>query len=91
VPGTAAGKLSVARSSAIDRTGWTSTSTAADPLASVGGGGGAVQALAGDDAFSGSGAAVAKSAPLSSVSVQPPPARASAVVALGAGAAPLPS
>ena len=66
-----------------------STSTPADPLAPLGGGE-AEQALAAADEFCGSGVAVAKSAALSSVSVQES-ARAIAFVALGAGAASLPS
>ena len=90
MPGTAAGKLSVAWSSAIESSGWTSTSTEASVLAPFGGGD-IEQTLTAADEFSGPGVAVAKSAALSSVSVQPPSARASAVVALGAVAAPLPS
>src|SRR4051794_2583712 len=90
VPGPAAGKLNVGWSRAIESTGWMSTSTPAEPLDPLGGGV-TEQALAAAEAFCGSGAAVAKSDALSSVSVQPPPARASAFVALPAGAAPLPS
>src|SRR6476661_1987712 len=73
------------------RNGCTFTSTVPVALALFGGGGGAEHALAGADEFCGSGAAVAKSAALSSESVQPPPARATDAVALPAGAAALPS
>jgi hypothetical protein len=67
-----------------------STSTPADALVPFGGGE-TEQVLAAAEEFWGSGAAVAKSAALSSVSVQPPSARTIAFVALPAGAAPLPS
>ena len=90
MPGTAGGKLSVGWSSAIESTGWMSTSTPADPLDPLGGGV-AEHVLAAADEFCGSGAAAAKSAALSSVSVQPPSARTIAFVALPAGAAPVPS
>src|SRR6476661_6713986 len=63
-----------------------STSTPAEPLDPLGGGV-AEHVLAAADEFCGSGAAAAKSAALSSVSVQPPPARTIAFVALPAGAA----
>ena len=50
-----------------------------------------VQGSSGDAVFRGVGAAAVKSAALLSVSVQPPPARNAAVVALRVGAAPDPS
>jgi len=66
-----------------------STSTPADALAPFGGGA-TEQAVAAAEEFFGSGAAVAKSAALSSVSVQES-VRVTAFVALPAGAAPVPS
>jgi hypothetical protein len=67
-----------------------STSTPAEPPDPPEGGV-LEQALVAADEFCGFGVAVAKSAALSSVSVQPPPARAIDFVALGAGAESLPS
>ena len=67
-----------------------STSTPAEPPDPPEGGV-TEHALAAADEFCGSGVAAAKSAALSSVSVQPPPARVIDFVALGAGAASLPS
>src|SRR5579862_3731332 len=99
-PATAAPKLMLARSRAIESTGCTCTSTAAPCEAEaelvvvvvvvvevvV-----AVHEVDDADEFLGAGGAVAKSAALSSLSMKPPFARASAVVLLGAAAAPVPS
>src|SRR5258706_6400150 len=82
-------KLRLDRSSAIDSTGWRSTSTAAfaeklgvDPPE---------HGAAAERALCGAGATAEKSAAFAFVSVQPPAARTAAVVLLSAGAAPAPS
>ena len=67
-----------------------SMSTAAS-VETLAGGGAAPHEAAGDDEFRGPGARVEKSAELESVSTQPDPARAAAVVLLSAAAAAEPS
>jgi len=82
-------KLIVGRSSAIETSGWTSTSTPAEPEVPP-----LVvpeQVAAGDAPFLGVGAVAAKSATFEPVSVHPPLWRTAASVLLSAGAGPLPS
>jgi hypothetical protein len=91
-PEAAAPKSSDARSSEIESTALRSTATLADADAlGPPGGGPPAQGWAAEAELCGAGAPVAKSAELTSVSVQPCPARMIALVALGAGAAPEPS
>ena len=90
-PETTLPKLTEGRSSAIERTGWISMSTAALWEMPELGGGGAVQPRAGLDEFRGVGAEAEKSVELSPLSVQPPSARKAAVVLFSAAAAPAPS
>src|SRR5438128_3158436 len=86
LPETTLPKLRLVRSSEIDSTGCTSTSTAA--LADTLGGAPAEQDVAGDSALRGAGATAVKSVAFAFVSLQPPPARSAAVVLLSAGAGP---
>ena len=84
-------KSSVARSSEIEITGWISTATAASADAPLVGGSAIEHGRRALALFRGEAAAVARSDPFWSASVQPSPARIGAVVAPGAAAAPLPS
>src|SRR5438105_7162181 len=86
LPGKACPKLMVDRSSAMESTAWTSTSTAAAAV-TVSSGGDEEHGTAAAVEFRGAGALVAKSAAFAFESVQPPAARRSAVVLVSAGAA----